>query len=102
MSWDWGGIVKAIAPAVVGLGTGLIMNNQAVKNAQGQANAQQEALNAQYAIAQQNEKNIQLMNQLGKDAPKEEKSNLPLYIGLGLGGVLVVGVIIFAVTRNKS
>jgi hypothetical protein len=71
-------------------------------NAQGQANAQQEALNAQYAIAQQNEKNILLMSQLGKDAPKEEKSKLPLYIGLGVGGVLVLGVIIFAVTRNKS
>jgi hypothetical protein len=38
---------------------------------------------------------------LGKEPPKE-KSKLPLYIGLGVGGVLVVGVIIFAVTRNKS
>lgn len=101
MSWDWGGIVKAIAPAVVGLGTGLIMNNQAVQNAQGQANAQQEALNAQYAIAVQNEKNIKLMQQSNK-APEKEKNNLPLYIGLGVGGVLVLGVIIFAVTRNKS
>lgn len=101
MSWDWGGIVKAIAPAVVGLGTGLIMNNQAVKNAQGQANAQQEALNAQYAIALQNQKNIELMQQ-SSQAPPKEKSNLPLYIGLGVGGVLVLGVIIFAVTRNKS
>jgi hypothetical protein len=101
MSWDWGGIVKAIAPAVVGLGTGLIMNNQAVQNAKGQANAQQDALNTQYAIAQQNAKNIQAMQQAGKEPPKE-KSKLPLYIGLGVGGVLVVGVIIFAVTRNKS
>ena len=101
MAWDWGGIVQAVAPAVVGLGTGLIMNNQAVKNAQGQANAQQEALNTQYAIAQQNAKNIQSMQQAGKEPPKE-KSKLPLYIGLGVGGVLVVGVIIFAVSRNKS
>jgi hypothetical protein len=101
MAWDWGKIVQAVAPAVVGLGTGLIMNNQAVKNAQGQANAQQEALNAQYAVAQQNAKNIELMKQLGKEPPKE-KSKLSLYIGLGVGGVLVVGVIIFAVTRNKS
>jgi hypothetical protein len=101
MAWDWGKIVQAIAPSVVGLGTGLIMNNQAVKNAQGQANAQQEALNAQYAVAQQNAKNIELMKQLGKEPPKE-KSKLPLYIGLGVGGVVVLGVLIFAVTRNKS
>lgn len=97
---DWGKLVNAVAPAIVGLGTGLIMNNQAVKNAQGQANAQQEALNAQYAIALQNQKNIELMKQSGQAPPKEEKSNLPLYIGLGIGGVLVIGVVIFAVTRK--
>lgn len=102
MSWDIGGIVKAISPALVGLGASLIMNNQAVKNAQGQANAQQEALNAQYAIAVQNQKNIELMKQQSSQAPPKEKSKLPLYIGLGVGGVLVLGVIIFAVTRNKS
>jgi hypothetical protein len=99
---DWSKLITAIAPTIVGFGAGMITNHQAVQNAKGQANAQQEALNAQYAIAQQNEKNILLMSQLGKDAPKEEKSNLPLYIGLGVGGVLVLGVIIFAVTRNKS
>jgi hypothetical protein len=93
-------IFKAVAPALVGLGTGLIMNNQAVQNAKGQANAQQDALNTQYAIAQQNAKNIQAMQQAGKEPPKE-KSKLPLYIGLGVGGVVVLGVVIFAVTRRN-
>ena len=51
MAWDWGKLITAIAPSVVGLGAGLIMNNQAVQNAKGQANAQQDALNTQYAIA---------------------------------------------------
>ena len=98
---DWSKLITAIAPTIVGFGAGMITNHQAVQNAKGQANAQQEALNAQYAVAQQNAKNIELMKQLGKEPPKE-KSKLPLYIGLGVGGVLVVGVIIFAVTRNKS
>lgn len=97
-----GDIFKAVAPALVGFGTGMIMNHQAVQNAKGQANAQQEALNAQYAIAMQNQKNIELMKQQSSQAPPKEKSKLPLYIGLGVGGVLVLGVIIFAVTRNKS
>jgi hypothetical protein len=100
MAWDWGKLITAIAPSVVGLGAGLIMNNQAVQNAKGQANAQQDALNTQYAIAQQNAKNIQAMQQAGKEPPKE-KSKLPLYIGLGVGGVVVLGIVIFAVSRRN-
>lgn len=102
MAWDWGGIVKAVAPSLVGLGTGLVMNNQAVQNAKGQANKEQELLNQQYQIALQNEKNLKLMQQSSQGTPEKEKSNLPLYIGLGVGGVVILGVVIFAVTRNKS
>jgi len=93
-------ILKAIAPALVGLGTSLIINNQNVKNAQGQANATQQALDTQYQIALQNQQNIKLMQQAGQAPPPQEKSNLPLYIGLGVGGVLVLGIVIFAVTRK--
>jgi uncharacterized protein YllA (UPF0747 family) len=97
----WGDVFKAIIPAVVTVGGGLIMNNQAVKNAQGQANAQQDALNKQYAIALQNEKNIKAMQQAGNATPDKEKSNTALYIGLGVGGVVILGVVIFAVTRRN-
>ena len=97
---DWSKLISSIAPAFVGLGASLIMNNQAKKNAQGQANATQQALDTQYQIALQNQQNIKLMQQAGKEPPPKEKSNLPLYIGLGVGGVLVLGIIIFAVTRK--
>ena len=97
-----GDIFKAIAPAFAGLGVSLIMNNQAVKNAKGQANATQEALNTQYQIALQNQQNIKLMQQAGQAPPPQEKSNLPLYIGLGVGGVVILGVVIFAVTRRSN
>ena len=100
MAWNWGQIIQSIAPALVGLGAGLVMNNQAKKNAQGQANATQQALDTQYQIALQNQQNIKLMQQAGQAPPEKEKSNLPLYIGLGVGGVLVLGIVIFAVTRK--
>ena len=100
MAWDWSGIVKSIAPAVVGLGTSMIINNQNVKNAQGQANATQKALDTQYQTALQNQENIRLMQQASQTPPEKEKSNLPLYIGLGVGGVAILGVVIFAVTRK--
>jgi hypothetical protein len=93
-------ILKAIAPALVGLGTSLIINNQNVKNAKGQANATQQALDTQYQIALKNQENIRAMQQAGQAPPPKEKSNLPLYIGLGVGGVLVLGIVIFAVTRK--
>jgi hypothetical protein len=99
---DWGKLITGIAPALVGFGAGMITNHQAVQNAKGQANATQEALNTQYQIALQNQQNIKLMQQAGQAPPPQEKSNLPLYIGLGVGGVVILGVVIFAVTRRSN
>jgi hypothetical protein len=79
----------------------LIINNQAKKDAQGQANATQKALETQYQITLQNQRNIKAMQEAGK-APPKEKNNLPLYIGLGVGGVVILGVVIFAVTRKSN
>jgi hypothetical protein len=101
MAWNWGKIIESVAPALVGFGTGMIVNNQNVQNAKGQANAQQDALNKEYAIAKQNAINIKLMQEAGKATPDKEKSNTALYIGLGVGGVVILGVVIFAVTRRN-
>jgi hypothetical protein len=100
MAFDWGGLLKEIAPSVIGLGTGLIMNNQAVKKAQGEANFISAESDKAYATAMQQAENLKLLKEAGKAPPKEEKSKLPLYIGLGVGGVVVIGVVIFAVTRK--
>jgi beta-lactamase class D len=98
---DWGKLAYAIAPSLVGLGTGLILNNQAVQNARGQANATQEQQLRDLEIAKQNEKNILLAKMANQQTPVKEKSNLPLYIGLGVGGVVILGIVIFAVTRKN-
>ena len=101
--FDWSGLVKAVLPSVLGLGTCLIMNNQNVQNAQGQANAQQQQLDTQYAIALANQQAIAVQNQGGgKTVEPPPKSNTALYIGLGVGGLVLISVIIFAVTRNKE
>jgi hypothetical protein len=93
-----GDILKGIAPALVGFGGGLIMNNQNVKNAQGQANSQRELLELQIQNTKEQQQ-LLLLSQQGQGTT-ETKSNLPLYIGLGLGGFLVLGIVIFAVTRK--
>ena len=99
---SWADVIKGVIPSIVTFGTGMIINNQNVKNAQGQANATQQALDKEYEIAQQNAINIKLMKQASQAPPEKEKSNLPLYIGLGVGGVVILGVVIFAVTRRSN
>ena len=89
--------------AVIGLGTSLIMNNQNVHNAQAQAEAQQQAQKTQYDIALANQQALALANQLNANknvvAPPT-KNNTMLYVGLGVGGVVFVSLVVFAVTRK--
>jgi hypothetical protein len=56
MSWDWGKIVGSILPSIVGLGTGLIINNQNVQRARGEANDAKAYLELQAKIAEENRK----------------------------------------------
>jgi hypothetical protein len=91
----------SILKSVIGLGTGLILNNQNVKLAEGQANDAKALTELQYQTALTNAQAVALANQA--NANKNEpppKSNTALYIGLGVGGVALIGIVIFAVTRK--
>lgn len=101
MAYDWlKDIGKSLAGSLVALAPQLIMNNQNVKNAQGQANDASRLAEIQYQTALANAQAMALASQAGGKTPEAPKSNLPLYIGLGVGGVVLLGVIIFAVTRK--
>lgn len=100
MAVDVGKLLNDIVPLVVGAGTKLILNNQERKKAQGEANRVKEESDKLYQAELLRQQNLKLLKEASKAPPKEEKSKLPLYIGLGVGGVVVLGVIIFAVTRK--
>ena len=103
MAYDWlKDLGKSLAGSLVALAPQLIVNNQNVKQAQGEANLQRELSGNALQIALANERaSFALANQGGGGKTAEEtKSNLPLYIGLGIGGVVLLGVVIFAVTRK--
>jgi len=98
MAFNWSALVGELAPMILGAGTKLVFDNQAKQDAKKTAN-DSKALAEQYErIALLNQQTAGLQNQGGTKEPP--KSNTALYIGLGVGGVVVLGVIIFAVTRK--
>ena len=75
-----------------------ISSNQNQKLLQGQANlSHQQGLDA---LAVEQEKTRQIQLQFQQQQP-QAGGNTTLYIALGIGGVLVLGVVIFAVTKSK-
>lgn len=90
-----------VLKSVVGLGAGLIINNQNVQQAQGQANDQKEIANKLKETALANQRALELKNLADENKnATPPKSKTLLYVGLGVGGVVLIGGIIFAVTRK--
>jgi len=103
MKFFEGDIFKQLVTAVVGVGVGAFTSNQIRQEAQGAANAKSAQLAAELKIAEQNATNILLAEQISKNkasTPIKGKSNTILYVGLGVGGVLVLATVIFVVTRK--
>jgi hypothetical protein len=87
--------------ALLGLGVTAFTSNQQKQLLKGQANISSEANKTALEIEQEKTKQAQLtLDALDKQASKSG-SNTLLYVGLGVGGFLILGVVIYAVTKKS-
>lgn len=85
--------------SVLNLGTGLIATNQQKQLLNQQAQIEADKAKNQLALAQLQLENTRIM---ASGASAGASGNTMLYVGLGVGAVVILGVVIFAVTRSKS
>lgn len=83
--------------SLVGLGTGLIANNQVKQNAKGEANTAKALADKQLQAQQLAYETAKLQLQ-GQQKP--EKDNTGLYIGLGVGGAVVLGLVVYLAVKK--
>lgn len=86
--------------ALLGLGTGLIANNQVKQNAKADANNAQALADKQIQAQQLALQTAQLQLQAQQSGGTPAKSNTGLYIGLGVGGVVVLGLIVYLAVKK--
>jgi hypothetical protein len=84
------------------IGSNLLQSKQQQDLIRQQANAQAQGLDRQLAIEQERTKQAQLGMQNLTSGLSGAGGNTMLYVGLGIGAVVILGVVIFAVTRKKS
>lgn len=99
--FDWAGLGSSILTA----GGGIYASEQQRKAAQAQADAliQQglSQIEVQKLILEGKRLDLELAKS-GGSAVTNTGGNKTLYIALGIGGVLILGLVIFAVTRKKA
>ena len=86
--------------SLLGLGTGLIVNNQVKQNAKGEANNAQALADKQIQAQQLAYQTAQLQLQAQQGAGSGVKSNTALYVGLGIGGVVILGLVVFLAVKK--
>jgi hypothetical protein len=87
--------------SILGLGIGAIANNQVKQNAKGEANNAQALADKQIQIAQLNQQTeLAKLEALKQGAGTPTKSNTGLYIGLGVGGVVILGLVVFLAVKK--
>jgi len=86
--------------SLLGLGTNLIVNNQVKQNAKGEANNAQALADKQIQIAQLNQQTELAKLEALKNQGVPTKSNTGLYIGLGVGGVVILGLVVFLAVKK--
>lgn len=85
---------------ILGLGGGLILSNQQKKNAQGQANDAKAIADAQVRAGELAYQTAQLQLQAQKGGANVPKTNTGLYVGLGIGGAVILGLVVFLAVKK--
>jgi hypothetical protein len=85
---------------ILGIGGGLILGNQAKQQAKNQANDAKAIADAQVKAQELALQTAQLQLQSQKGGGVKGKDNTALYIGLGVGGVLVLGLVVYLVVKK--
>jgi len=97
ISGDWSNIIASGIPSI----TKFLTSNTDTKNLQAQIDAQNASNQNQLEIEKLRLQTAQINAQSGLNQQTAKGSgNTTLYIALGVGGVLVLGIVIFAVTRK--
>jgi hypothetical protein len=86
--------------SLLSFGLSAFSSNQERQNLKGQANIVAQQGQSALAVEQERTKQAQLALEAAKAGGKS--GNKALYIGLGIGAVVILGIVIFAVTRKKS
>jgi hypothetical protein len=88
--------------ALFNFGLSAFSSNQAKQNLKGQANIVAQQGQSALAVEQERTRQAQLALEASRNQGTGAGGNTALYIGLGVVGVVVLGVVIFAVTRKRS
>lgn len=83
---------------LLGLGTGLVLSNQQKQNAKKQGNDAKAIAEAQVKAQELAYQTAQLQAQQG--AGGGAKSNTGLYVGLGLGGAVILGLVVYLAVKK--
>jgi hypothetical protein len=86
--------------ALLGLGTSAFTANQVKQNLKGQANLSAQQAKDAIALEQERTKQAELALKAVQSQGAKAGSNTVLYVALGISGVLVLGVVIYAVTKK--
>jgi hypothetical protein len=87
-----------ILGSVVGLGGGLVMSNQEKQRAKKQGNDAKAVAEAQLKAQQLAYETAKLQVQQG--GAVGAKSNTGLYVGLGLGGAVILGLVVYFAVKK--
>lgn len=87
---------------LLGLGGGLIMSNQQKQNAKKQGNDAKAIAQEQIKAQELAYKTAQLQLEAAqKGAGSGTKSNTGLYVGLGLGGAVILGLVVYLAVKKQ-